>query len=375
MKRISIAAGLLALLLVAATGCGASSGSHRSSSDYRSRYGYGEMFAASGADDGAGSYGGGGGGSYSTTTAMPASGPPSAPMDMEEAIDEMSMDSEPEPVMAMERAAVSPGSSGGSTGLGGAGGYMFEDDMVEGDMVRPDGAMAMAGGEAAPAPPPAPPRSEPTRVAEASTPAPTPAGGEAAGGGEAGAEQVADAGSGGPLLIYTADLNLAVHEVREKMEQVIAVADDVGGYLQSQDDTTLIIRVPARHFRQSLERVEGVGDVLSRRVSTQDVSEQFRDIRIRLRNALQMRDQMAELLERADTVPDSLTIQRELERLTTEIELYRGQLRSLEHRIAFSTITVRFQPIRVDAEVPRERFRLPFPWLDRLGLPHLMELR
>jgi hypothetical protein len=110
-------------------------------------------------------------------------------------------------------------------------------------------------------------------------------------------------------------------------------------------------------------------------VSALDVSDEVRDVRIRLRNAVEMRDRLAELLARAETVPDSLTIERELERLTQTIEQLRGVLRGLEDRITYSTITVRFQPIRVDQQVPRERFRLPFPWLDELGLVNLLRLQ
>ena len=364
MRWTVIAAGLSVLLLASGTGCGGAS--HRSDSALdadEGGYGYGDMFASRDREESGG---------YRSAVTTPAAAPPPSyggGGDMAESVAEEPepMDDSPAPMVMAARAS-SRAPVGGSSGLGGAGAYDFEDDTVEGDMA----------GEAASAPPPAPPARP--QVAEASRPTPPagprPAEATPAEGGEGGEPaQVADAGSGGPLLIYEATLNLAVHEVREKMADVIEIADDVGGFLQRQDDTTVIIRVPARRFRETLERVEGVGDVLSRRVSAQDVSERFRDIRIRLRNAVEMRDRMAELLQRADTVPDSLTIQRELERLTQEIELYRGQLRALEDRIAFSTITVLFQPIRVDAEVPRERFRLPFPWLDRLGLPHLMELR
>jgi hypothetical protein len=178
-----------------------------------------------------------------------------------------------------------------------------------------------------------------------------------------------------PLLIYQADLRLAVRDVQEKIDEVLDYTHEIGGYVLRQDDTSVVVRVPARRFRESLERIESLGDVLARNVSAQDVSDQVRDVQIRLRNAIQMRDRLAELLARAQTVPESLTIERELERLTEMIELMRGQLAALQERIAFSTVTVQFQPIRDDAEVPRERFRLPFPWLDRIGLPNLMNLR
>lgn len=366
MRRPLARTGLPVLLLLVATGCGASSRAYRGSAsdEFRSAYGYGDMFGgATTESDSSGSY---------------AGGPPAEPG----ASYQSGGDYEAEEAAPMATTAVSPepvamDAPMAASGTGGAGGYAFEDDVLEGEMSRPEVArVEREGGGAAPAAPPRPARPQ---LAEAGRPAPSPAPGAPSGSGEAGGEgapeQVADAGSGGPLLIYEASLNLAVHQVREKMADVIAIADDLGGFLQRQDDTTVVVRVPAQRFREALERVEAVGDVLNRRVTAEDVTERFRDVRIRLRNALEMRDRMAELLQRADTVPDSLTIQRELERLTQEIELYRGQLRAMEDRIAFSTITVMFQPIRVDAEVPRESFRLPFPWLDRLGLPHLMELR
>jgi hypothetical protein len=240
----------------------------------------------------------------------------------------------------------------------------------------PGGAFAQGG-----PPEPAPARAELT--AEAARPA------RAASGEDGGGSPPAEGNSAaeptearpdvtpqrGPLLIYQARLHLAVHEVREKIDQVIAITDELGGVLSSQNDTTVVIRVPATRFRQALGRLEEVGDVLHRAITAQDVSDQYRDLGIRLRNAQQMRDRLAQLLERAQNVAESLAIERELQRLTETIELLRGQLRSLADRVAFSTITVNFQPLREDQEVPQERFQLPFPWLHELGLARLMELR
>jgi len=178
----------------------------------------------------------------------------------------------------------------------------------------------------------------------------------------------------GRLLIYEAQLNLAVRDVVAKVDEVVEISNDVGGFVLNQDNNSVVIRVPVGRFREVLGRIEAIGDVLNRRVTAQDVSEQMRDMRIRLRNAVQMRERFAVLLARAQTVPESLAIEREIERLTETIELIRGQLADLQGRISFSTITVQFQPIREESQVPRERFRLPFPWLEQLGLPNLMRL-
>jgi hypothetical protein len=174
------------------------------------------------------------------------------------------------------------------------------------------------------------------------------------------------------LLVSTADLNVAVHEVVDRMTAVVDAAENAGGFLARQDDTSVIVRVPRARFREALAAIEAIGDVLNRRVAAQDVSDQVRDLRIRLRNSVEMRDRLADLLARANTVPESLTIEQELQRQTGGIEQLRGQVQVLQDRVTYATITVRFQPIQVDQEVPRERFRLPFPWLNDVGLHQIM---
>ena len=56
------------------------------------------------------------------------------------------------------------------------------------------------------------------------------------------------------------------------------------------------------------------------------------------------------------------------------IERFKGRLRYLEDRIAFSTITVHFQPRARESLNKPSTFRLPFAWLDRVGLRGLLEL-
>ncbi|MBI2897264.1 MAG: DUF4349 domain-containing protein [Deltaproteobacteria bacterium] len=186
--------------------------------------------------------------------------------------------------------------------------------------------------------------------------------------------QTATDATSGPLLIYEATLNLAVYQVQDNQRAVVQIAQELGGYLGQQNDQTVVVRVPAAKFREALGRVEALGDVLHRNIQALDVSEQFRDLQIRLRNAEQVRDRLAALLEQANNVEQSLQIERELERLTGEIESMKGRLRFLEDRISFSTITVNFAP-REQENLQGEVFHLPFDWLQSLGLRTLLDLR
>jgi len=183
-------------------------------------------------------------------------------------------------------------------------------------------------------------------------------------------------GRSSPLLIYNATLHMAVFQVASTQKKVIALAKAKHGFLARQDDRTVVVRVPARAFQATLDGIEKLGDVNHRQIEARDVTEEFRDLTIRLRNFEVVRGKLEKLLERADKVKDALEVQRELTQITEQIERIKGRLRFLEDRIAFSTITVHFAPApRDDAGAAPPPFQLPFPWIRELGLSTLMDVR
>jgi hypothetical protein len=175
-----------------------------------------------------------------------------------------------------------------------------------------------------------------------------------------------------PMLVYTATMRLAVFQVAEASKQVEAMARESGGFLARRDDTSIVIRVPAAKFDDILKRIEKLGDVVHRNVAAEDVTEQFLDVEVRLKNARAVRARLQQLLEKATKVEDSLAIERELARISVDIETLESKLKYLQGRVTFSTITVSFQAKRSDTVKPT--VRIPVSWLDQLGLGRLLAL-
>jgi hypothetical protein len=281
-------------------------------------------------------------------------------------------------------------STGYPGGGGGADGEMMMAEEVAGEsMPAPPPAperRRFFGGHhrEAPPPPPAPVMAAPPSDQPAPQPgnaATTPAAPTTVEGGQGQAGTPEETGSEpasgerrAPMLIYEADLTLATRTVREQIDEAVRITREMGGIIVSQDDTGVVVRVPAPRFREALGQFEALGDVVARRVTARDVAEVVRDTRVRLQNARNMRDRLRELLRQATTVPESLAIERELERLNETIALLEGQLEALEERISYSTVTLRFQAVQDTSEVPNALFRLPFDWLDQIGLPNLLSL-
>lgn len=175
------------------------------------------------------------------------------------------------------------------------------------------------------------------------------------------------------LLIYRAHLVLAVFETRATLDKIELLTRQLGGYLVSRSDDVIEVRVPVAKFEQALKDAAGLGDELSRQVTAEDVSDQYRDLKIRLRNAEAVRERLAALLARATNVKEALLVEEQLGRVTTTIEQIKGKLEVLNELIAFSTITVSLQP-QASHEQLKPRVALPFPWLRELGLSNLLNL-
>src|SRR5262249_43164394 len=112
---------------------------------------------------------------------------------------------------------------------------------------------------------------------------------------------------------------------------------------------------------------------LHRNVTAQDVTEEFRDLEVRLKSAHAVQARLTELLAKAVKVEESLAIERELDRVTGEIERIEGRMKFLRDQAAFSTITVHFEPKRVE-QVGTDKVQLPVPWLSDVNLPRLLRL-
>ncbi len=227
-------------------------------------------------------------------------------------------------VMALVVAACGGGSgSDGASGPSGEAGPAFEDSGV------------------ASAPTPAPAATRAPRAAQAIASFATSA--------DTGAFQLAQVER---RVVSTSNLSLEVTDVESAIVQVRGIAEGLGGFVQQLSSSggpenqraSVTIRVPQPDFFTALELIEALGEVQSRNVGSEDVSEQFIDLEARLKSVQREEESLLSLLQRAVSVSEVLTIERELTRVRSDIERFQGQLNFLERRVAMATITVTLAP-------------------------------
>jgi hypothetical protein len=178
------------------------------------------------------------------------------------------------------------------------------------------------------------------------------------------------------LIIYSATLRIEVADKDESMEKAQKLAEALGGHLQSRNAYRVVLRIPAKKFFEAMKKFSDLGEVYQKEMRTQDVTEAYLDLRIRLRTTLSVLKRMRELLQRAKNVKEALKVEREIARLVEKIERLKGRIRYLKQLAAMSTFIVYFTTPnkRPRLRLPPHR-RSPFPWVRRLGIRSMLYFR
>jgi hypothetical protein len=160
------------------------------------------------------------------------------------------------------------------------------------------------------------------------------------------------------------------------------VAESLGGFILTRGDDRVELRVPSSEFRNATRELGKLGSVTRRSVSTQDVSEEFHDLGVRLKNLESVRNRLEQLLNRTANVDEALRVGKELEAVAGQIDQIKGRMQFLKARATYSLITITLTPRPEGATVvakdttppPARPMRMPVGWLKKVGLDGLLDL-
>jgi hypothetical protein len=189
---------------------------------------------------------------------------------------------------------------------------------------------------------------------------------DAGGAGAAPAGPAADPAASGPSLatakqsdrkiIRRADLSLTVAAPSAAQRKAGELAQRYGGYVESSTVSankdsdgepsyvSLVLRVDSDRLDAALDAIRALSDHPgAESISSEDVTEQYVDVDARLSAQSKLEKQYLKLLDRAETVDDTLKVQKQLGEVRSRIEQLEGKKRLLDHQTQLSTISLRLE--------------------------------
>ena len=174
------------------------------------------------------------------------------------------------------------------------------------------------------------------------------------GSGSAAIEQEIASATDGRVIIRTADLDVTVDDVTMSMDDISKITAAAGGWVVSSVQPrnyqgTISIRVPADRFDDVIEQLSDLAvKVKSISTSSQDFTEEFTDVTARAQTLDDTLERLRVLYERAFSVEDAITIQKEITNVQGDLESLEARLNFLSQSSAFSFISMSLESVPLE---------------------------
>ncbi|TKA06456.1 DUF4349 domain-containing protein [Actinacidiphila oryziradicis] len=150
-------------------------------------------------------------------------------------------------------------------------------------------------------------------------------------------------------IVRTATLTVQANNVADALAQARTLVAGAGGYVGDENTSLdskglqhsrLQLRVPPDTYDRVLGDLAGLGRLLGRTVSAQDVTEQVVDVQSRIKTQQASVARVRELMNRATKISDIVSLEGQLSTREADLESLQAQQASLKERTGMATVTL-----------------------------------
>jgi hypothetical protein len=167
-----------------------------------------------------------------------------------------------------------------------------------------------------------------------------------AGGGDTGGNTIAPAASleedAERKIVRRAAVRIRVENLDAADESITGLMEKLGAYSTStvieENSYSYTVRVPSPHYSAFLAAMDGMGRILRRSESAEDVSLRYYDLEGRLATKKELLKTFQSYLGKAKNIEEILSVERYIADLENEIDGTGKELRNLANRVDYATI-------------------------------------
>lgn len=150
-------------------------------------------------------------------------------------------------------------------------------------------------------------------------------------------------------VIYNGSMDLGTEKIEESKSYIDKILDKHGCYYENEElednveetNYQLKIRIPNENFRKFINDLEkGSYSILKKSIQAEDVTEEYRDIAIRIENKKAYLERYKKLLGNANSIKSILEIEEIIRNLEEEIESREGRMRYLDDQARYSSLSI-----------------------------------
>jgi len=114
----------------------------------------------------------------------------------------------------------------------------------------------------------------------------------------------------------------------------------------TQKYANMTVRVPENRFEDIFNNIKSMGELVSENISGSDITAEYRDTTARVGNLKIQEQSLQQLMVKAKTVDEILKIESELNRVRTDIDINTGNLKRWDNLVQLSTIHIYMRELK-----------------------------
>ena len=148
-------------------------------------------------------------------------------------------------------------------------------------------------------------------------------------------------------MVYTANMDLQTLSFDQADSDISALVEEMGGYFEQRSISNrssgyryaeYTVRVPAEKFNDFCSQMGDLCHLVYKNESADNITESYYDTQSRLVTAQTKLERLQELLRRAESMEDIITIESAISETEWTIENLTGTLRTYDSLVGYSTI-------------------------------------
>lgn len=169
-------------------------------------------------------------------------------------------------------------------------------------------------------------------------------------------------------LIKTVDMSVETKEYDQLLYAVESKVKALGGYIESMEtyngsayssyrnsrNAHMTLRIPQESLDSFLEEISAISNVVRHSENVDDVTLQYVDLSSHKEVLLAEQDRLLELIDKAETIEDIITLENRLSNIRYQIESMESQLRTYDNKVTYSTVYLYIDEVKELTPVKEE---------------------
>ena len=170
----------------------------------------------------------------------------------------------------------------------------------------------------------------------------------------------------GRKLVKTMAFSIETQDFDKSTADITFMVNSLGGYVEDSSvsgnsyrknetrTATYVLRIPVASLAEFSGSIDQIGNVTSRSEKVKDITLTYTDTASHLKSLETQRDALIEMMGKAETLEDLLTIQDHLYGIQYELEYYASQIRLYDNQVEYSSVSIKLQEVKIYTEPVNE---------------------